>query len=89
MFPGVINRALSGCMKAGGLDTRMRSTAALASALGSPALSGTMSSNTTGTPALARWLAMPEPMVPAPITAAFLMPAITKRGQIYFFGRER
>ena len=31
---------------------------------------GTMSSNTTGMPALARWAAIPEPITPAPRTAA-------------------
>ena len=48
----------------------MRSSAPLASALRSAAPAGTMSSSRTGTPALAIWAAMPEPMTPAPITAA-------------------
>ena len=41
----------------------------------------TMSSSTTGTPALATWAAMPAPMTPAPITATLRISAISHRLQ--------
>ena len=34
---------------------------------------GTMSSNNTSIPTLANWQAIPEPMIPEPKTATFLM----------------
>src|SRR3712207_2336949 len=50
-------------MNGGGSAPSIRATAARAA-------SGTTSRRVTGTPALARWAAMPLPMTPAPITAA-------------------
>ena len=46
------------------------SSAAVASLFFTPSPAGTMSRSSTGMPALARWAAMREPMVPAPKTAA-------------------
>ena len=47
-----------------------------ATALRSAPPGGTMSSSTTGTPALATWAAMPAPMTPAPITATLRISVI-------------
>src|SRR3546814_1513875 len=62
-------------MKGAGSAFSIFAIAPLASAERSSAPSGTMSSSSTGTPALARCAAMPAPMTPAPITAARLMGA--------------
>ena len=58
-------------MKGAGSVLSMRATAPSASAFRSRAPSGTISSSTTSWPALAMWAAMPPPIRPAPMTAAF------------------
>ena len=69
-LPGVTSLAASGVMNGAGSASSIRAMAPRASALRSPAPSGTMSSSSTGTPALAMCAAIPLPITPAPITAA-------------------
>ena len=75
-MPVVISLALRLCMKAAGSALSSFLTASSARALRFAAPSGTMSSRTTGTPALVMWAAMPAPMTPAPMTPTFLISAI-------------
>jgi hypothetical protein len=77
MLPIVINSALPGCIRAGGLESNRRPTALRATTLRSSAPSGTTSNRTTGTPALAKCPAIPDPIVPAPITTALAILSIT------------
>ena len=71
-----MRRAARADISGAGLVFAIRAMAPAASALRSAAPAGTMSSSTTGTPALVMWAAMPAPITPAPITAAFLISAI-------------
>jgi hypothetical protein len=57
-------------IEGGRLGLPRASIAASASRLRGPSPAGTISSSSVGMPALARWAAMREPMVPAPSTAA-------------------
>ena len=61
MLPVSTSLAASGDMNGAGSVFSMRATAAEASAFLSVAPAGTMSSSSTGTPALATWAAMPAP----------------------------
>ena len=71
-LPGVTFFATRLCMKGAGLALSALLIAPCAKALRGPS-SGTMSSSTTGKPALATCAAMPMPMTPDPITATFLI----------------
>ena len=74
-FPRVISRAASGVKNAAGFDFFNPSSAAsdslfrAATPASAPSSGGTISSSTTGTPALAICAAIREPIVPAPSTA--------------------
>src|SRR5690606_17632059 len=45
---------------------------------------GTMSSKSTSSPMFAKWQAMPEPMMPDPMTATFLMIRFISGGFVWF-----
>src|SRR5690606_34163751 len=68
-----MSRAFFLCMKGAGFVFSIAAMAPSASALRFFASFGTMSSSTTGTPALATWAAIAAPMTPAPMTATFSM----------------
>ena len=72
-LPMLISRALFGCMNGAGSACCNLAKAVCAITLRSVAFGGTMSSNNTAIPALARCAAIPAPMTPAPITAALRM----------------
>src|SRR5579859_161128 len=77
VLPVVTSLAAFLLMKAAGSAFSSLATAPSAIALRLVASFGTMSSSTTGMPALATWAAIPAPMTPAPMTATFLMSAIS------------
>src|SRR5690606_36142889 len=68
-----MSRAFFLCMKGAGFVFSIAAIAPSASALRFFASFGTMSSRTTGTPALATWAAIAAPMTPAPMTATLSM----------------
>ena len=75
----MIRLALRGDISGAGSVFSSFSIAPFAIALRSPPFA-TMSSSSTGTPALAICAAMPEPMTPEPITATFLIPPLAITG---------
>src|SRR5580658_4857947 len=68
-LPGVTSDLVSGVKKAAGFCFRAASNPPREAALRLAWLGRTISSNKAGMPALAKWAAMRDPMVPAPSTA--------------------
>src|SRR5579859_5887745 len=81
VLPVVTSLAAFLLMKAAGSAFSSLATAPSAMTLRLAAPSGTISSSTTGMPALATWAAIPAPMTPAPMTATFWISAISHRLQ--------
>src|SRR5882724_3651738 len=73
MLPAVTSFAARDDMKGAGSVFCILAIAPSASAFRLAAPSGTISSRSTGTPALANWAAMPAPITPAPMTVALWM----------------
>ena len=88
-LPVAMRLASDFAMKGAGSVLSIRATEPSASAFRSFAPSGTMSSSTTSWPALAMWAAMPPPIRPAPMTAAFWIAIRRPRARWRCPGRRR